>query len=101
MISPYCQYGGGCLMLLLFLYSCCDVVDGGSNECGRADEVFSTKDMMAPTPKLKTPMEICGWFVGLSDFWIFGLLGCWFIGLLDCWIVVGCLCVSLVCFVGP
>ena len=82
--------------------SCCDVIDGGSNDQGRVDEVFSTKDMMAPTPKLKTPIKIeknqqaCGlwfllvcWFVGFLDFWI---LDCWFI---VCWIVVGCLCVLL------
>ena len=65
--------------------------------------------MMAPTLKLKTPMEaekkqqafgfwllVCGLLVcWLSEFGILGLLDCWFIGLLDCWIVACCLCVLL------
>ena len=85
-----------------FGISCCDVVDGGSNDYRRADEVFSTKDMMAPTLKLKTPMEIkkkqqaCGlwfvcWFVGFVDFLIVGFLVCWFVGLLLVACVFSCL----------
>ena len=45
-------------VVAIFAFLVCDVVDGGSNDCGRADEIFSAKDMMAPTLKLKTPMEI-------------------------------------------
>ena len=40
-----------------FCLCCCNVVDGRSSGYGRADKGFTTKDMMAPTLKLKNPME--------------------------------------------